>query len=85
MDQEATEEELAEQRADYLQGGVGYGHFKQRLFERVEAHFGDMWAKRAYFQDHPDEVHAILNAGAARARDVAREVLDNVQSACGLR
>jgi tryptophanyl-tRNA synthetase len=80
-----SEEELAEQRADYVKGGVGYGHFKQRLFERVEAHFSDMWTQRAYYQDHPDEVNAILEAGATRAREVAREVLDNVQSACGLR
>lgn len=79
-----TDDELAEQRADYAKGGVGYGHFKQRLFEKVEAHFGPMWERRAYYESHPDEVRDILADGAARARVIARGVLDQVQAAVGL-
>jgi tryptophanyl-tRNA synthetase len=80
-----TPEELAEQREDYLRGGVGYGHFKQRLFEHIETKFGGMWDKRAQYESHPDEVRDILADGAARARSVGRQVLASVQEACGLR
>jgi tryptophanyl-tRNA synthetase len=80
-----TEEELAANREDYLKGGVGYGHFKLRLLEKHHEMFGEAQERREYLLQHPDDVRDILRDGAKRAREVAREVLDEVQAVCGIR
>ena len=36
------------------------------------------------FQDQPDLVHAILQEGAEKARDVARETLEDVRASVGV-
>lgn len=76
--------ELAEVAAQYRAGGTGYGAFKTRLLEAFHAMFDDARAKRAELLENLDYVHGVLDAGAARARAVGREVLDDVHRACGL-
>ncbi|SFH93644.1 tryptophan--tRNA ligase [Planctomicrobium piriforme] len=68
----------------YRAGGMGYGEAKQALFEKALEYFSVARERRAYLEAHPDEVEAILQAGAAKARAKAQEVLTRARNACGL-
>lgn len=65
-------------------GGLGYGHVKQELLEKVLAYFEPMRERRADYAKRPDDVREILAAGAARAREIAQPVLDHCRRAAGL-
>jgi len=80
----ATPEEVAEMEADFDRGGVGYGDFKKRLLAAYEAHFEPMRRRREELLAHPDEVEAVLEAGARRAREEASKVLARVRRAVGI-
>lgn len=68
----------------YERGGEGHGHFKLYLAELIWEYFRPYREKRAYYEAHPDEVRDILRAGAAKAREAAREITDKVRSATGV-
>lgn len=70
--------------AKYRAGGMGYGEAKQALFDAAMAYFAAARARREEFEKSPDTVEDVLKAGAAKAREVGRQVLDRVRSACGL-
>ncbi len=77
----AEREDLAKRAR---QGGLGYGHVKQELLERVLEYFEPMRERRAEFEKRPDDVIDILAAGAAKARSFAAPVLENCRRAAGL-
>jgi tryptophanyl-tRNA synthetase len=68
----------------FRKGGTGYGDFKKRLFSAIWEHFEPMRARRAELEANPDQVDAILRAGAEKARSVAAKVLSRVRQAVGL-
>ncbi|MCP4036998.1 MAG: tryptophan--tRNA ligase [bacterium] len=78
---EAEREDLA---ARARAGGLGYGHVKQELLDRVLAHFEPMRGRRADFEKRPDDVYDILAAGAVRARNIALPVLESCRRVAGL-
>ncbi len=80
----ATKEQQAELAAQYRAGGLGYGHAKQALFEVVDAQLAEPRERYNHLKANPDEVHAVLEAGAKRARTTARATMDRVRSAVGL-
>jgi tryptophanyl-tRNA synthetase len=63
----------------------GYGHAKQLLATKIEERFADARARRAELEAHPERVDAVLQAGAARARPIARDTLERCRRAVGLR
>ena len=65
-------------------GGLGYGDLKKALFEHYWNYFAAARAKRAELAANLDYVHKVLADGAARARSVARKVLQRAKVACGL-
>jgi len=65
-------------------GGLGYGHVKQELLEKVLAYFEPMRDRRAEFEKRPDDVRDILATGAARAREMALPVLESCRRVAGL-
>jgi tryptophanyl-tRNA synthetase len=65
-------------------GGLGYGDLKKTLFEHYWNYFASARAKRAELAANLDYVHQVLAGGAARARDLARNVLDRAKRKCGL-
>ena len=71
-------------KADYAVGGIGYGEFKQRLFEAIRDTFVPMRARRDELVAQPELVDAILARGAERARDIAVPTFDRVKRAVGL-
>ena len=65
-------------------GGLGYGDVKKDLLARLMDYFEPMRARRAELEAKPDEVEAILRAGAERARALAMPVLEACRDAAGL-
>ena len=68
----------------YRAGGMGYGEAKQAVFDAAMSYFADARTRRTDLAAKPSEVEEVLQAGAKRAREKGREVLDRVRSACGL-
>lgn len=81
----ATPEDVSAMEADFRRGGVGYGEFKQRLFEAIRDHFAPMRARRDELENDATAVERILTEGAAKARAVATVTMTRVRKAVGLR
>lgn len=80
----ATPDEVQEMKAAFRAGGVGYGHFKQQLFERIREYFAPMRKRREEVLRRPGYVDDVLEAGAVRARAAAEPVMERVRRAVGL-
>jgi len=80
----ASAEERAAFRAE-LRAGLAWGEAKQRLFDQIERQIGPMRARYEALMAHPEQIEAILQAGAAKARAIARPLLDELRHAVGLR
>lgn len=79
----ASEAQTKEMRANYEGGNYGYGHAKTALYELIL----DKYAKEReifnYYMDNLDELNKKLEEGEAKARIVAREVLERAKKAIG--
>lgn len=80
----ATPQERADFRAE-LRGGLGWGAAKQRLNDAIEARIGPLRDTYESLMAHPERIEDVLQAGAAKARAVARPFLANLRHAVGLR
>ncbi|HSV47597.1 MAG TPA: tryptophan--tRNA ligase, partial [Ramlibacter sp.] len=80
----ASEEETAQLRQAYADG-IAWGDAKQLLFERIDREIAPMRARYQHLMEHPQEVEAILQAGAQRAREMARPFMAELRHAVGLR
>ena len=69
----------------FAEGGVGYGDMKKRLFEYFLITFGDARSRYDELMADPAEIDRILLAGAARARETAAPLMDDVRRAVGIR
>ncbi|MCY3019251.1 MAG: tryptophan--tRNA ligase [Planctomycetota bacterium] len=80
----ATDEEAEALAARYKAGGMGYGEAKKMLLDKIVAHFAPYRQKRAELLQRPEHVDEVLKQGAAKARAIARQTLDEAKRACGL-
>ncbi len=80
----ATPEAVHAMRAQFLSGGVGYGTFKQQLFEAIRDHLAPLRARRAELEADPAHITQVLADGAAHARALARATLARLRQATGL-
>ncbi|GAA5506213.1 tryptophan--tRNA ligase [Novipirellula caenicola] len=81
----ASPEDVETMAAMYRRGGFGYGDVKKAVAEASETYFAEARARREELEANLDYVHETLRDGAARAREVAADVLLRAQKACGLR
>jgi len=81
----ASDDELAEWEQKYRNGGIGYSQAKKRLAELMIDYFKSYRQKRAELENNLDYVKDVLANGAARARKIARETLEQARQAVGLR
>ncbi|MCK5815295.1 MAG: tryptophan--tRNA ligase, partial [Flavobacteriaceae bacterium] len=79
----ASEEQIAEMRANYEGGNYGYGHAKQAFFELLIEEFKEIRTRYQYYMENLDEIDRILAIGAKKANTVATEVLQRVRSKIG--
>jgi tryptophanyl-tRNA synthetase len=80
----ASPAEVSAMEEEFRAGGVGYGAFKQRLFEAIWEEFRPLRQRREELQRDPATVDEVLRRGAERARGVAAGVMDRVRAAVGL-
>ncbi|MEM7654749.1 MAG: tryptophan--tRNA ligase [Bacteroidota bacterium] len=79
----ASEEEVAEMRQNYLAGGYGYGHAKKALLELLKTKFSVERERFAYYMEHRGEIDEKLAEGAAKAKEVAHQVLKRLRARLG--
>ena len=68
-----------------LRGGMSWGAAKDHAVETIESQIGPM---RAHYEDlmaHPERIEEVLQAGAQKARAVARPFMESLRRAVGLR
>jgi tryptophanyl-tRNA synthetase len=79
----ASEEQIAQMRANYAAGGYGYGHAKQALFELITEKFKTEREKFNYYTENPHLIEEQLKIGAEKASSIADEVLAKVRAKLG--
>ena len=65
--------------------GIAWGAAKEQLFERIDREIAPMRARYEHLMAHPQEVEALLHAGAVKARAVATPFMARLRQAVGLR
>ena len=78
---EAKRQELA---AGCRTASIGCLECKKVVIEALIVEFETFRQKRAYYEQHPDEVWTIFNEGSALAREVARKTMEEVRQVLGL-
>lgn len=79
----ASENEIAQMRANYEGGNYGYGHAKQALYECIITRFSEERSRYNYYMENLSEIDKALKIGAEKATAVANEVLLRVRSKIG--
>lgn len=79
----ASDEQIAEMRANYEGGNYGYGHAKQALYELILDHFSDIRSKYNHYMENRHEIDEALSIGAEKAKKIAHEVLKRVRTKTG--
>ena len=79
----ANHEQIQLMTENYLQGGYGYGHAKQALFELILEKFQTERERFDYLMNHKNELDEVLALGAEKARIVAKKVLQRVRTKLG--
>ncbi|WP_297432796.1 tryptophan--tRNA ligase [Sulfurimonas sp.] len=80
-----NENECQELQERYKRGGEGHGHFKLYLHDVIWEYFRPYREQKEYYQAHQDEVRDILNAGAAKAREIAQPLIQNIRQLTGIK
>lgn len=80
-----NEEEKQQLRDRFLTPGVGYGHIKQDLYNKILEYFEDARNKRKELEKQKDFVYGVLEEGAKKARKIAQETLSIVREKVGLK
>ena len=79
----ANDAQVNTMKANYENGGYGYGHAKQDLFELILETFATQREKYNYYMNNLKEIDKVLSLGAAKAKIVADNVLNRVRKKVG--
>lgn len=80
----AAPDAVAEMRSNYENGGYGYGHAKQALYELILEKFEKERERFQYLMQNHKEIEEALAVGAKKARKVAHEVIQRVRTQSGI-
>ncbi|MBP9837285.1 MAG: tryptophan--tRNA ligase [Proteobacteria bacterium] len=80
----ASKEEAEALAERYLKGGMGYGHAKEELLKVVEREIAPLREQYQHWMKRPDDLRDILKSGAARAKQIAGNVISDVREAVGV-
>ena len=78
-----TSEKISAMRANYQGGDYGYGHAKQALFELIIERFSEERLRYSYYMENLNEIDKALEIGAAKATNIANDVLSRVRLKLG--
>ncbi len=79
----ATPENVEAMRNNYLNGGYGYGHAKQALYELIITKYAKERELFNYYMNNLPEIDKKLHEGAEKAKAIARPVLERVRQKLG--
>jgi tryptophanyl-tRNA synthetase len=79
----ATKDEVEAMAAKYRGGNYGYGHAKLELLEKVKQQFGPLRDRYFELLKRPDDLRSMITDGSKKAREIARNKMDQVQAAIG--
>ncbi|MDG5491154.1 tryptophan--tRNA ligase [Psychroserpens sp. SPM9] len=79
----ASEAEIATMKTNYENGGYGYGHAKQALFELILETFATQRERYNHYMENLNEIDSALAVGAEKATRVANDVLKRVREKVG--
>lgn len=74
-----SKSEIATVRSECEQGLRGCAQCKRQLGDKINEILAPIRERRAYYENHIDEVEDIIRTGSAKARQRASEVLDKVK------
>jgi tryptophanyl-tRNA synthetase len=80
----ATPEETQQLRQAYADG-IAWSEAKQLLFDRIDREIAPMRERYEYLVNNPAELERILQAGAAKARQLSAPLMAQLRQAVGLR
>ena len=80
----ASEADYRNMEESFLQGGVGYGDLKKRLFGGIWEYFAPQRRRREEILADPGFVDGVLAEGAAKALAASGPVMKRVRQAVGL-
>jgi tryptophanyl-tRNA synthetase len=80
----STDDQKAWVQEGCRSAGIGCLDCKGPLIDSVSAELKPIRERAKDFSEHPEDVRRILDDGAATAREVAQETLDEVRTAMGL-
>ena len=81
----APKEAVEDMAEKYKKGGFGYGHAKKELLQVLEKHFAPYREKYEALKSQPEEVERILEKGAKKAREIARQTVQEVRHFVGMK
>jgi tryptophanyl-tRNA synthetase len=79
----ASEDQITTMRANYVNGGFGYGHAKTELLNVLLNRFSEARSKYDYYMNNPAELNDKLSIGSAKAKKIATATLRRVRTAVG--
>ena len=79
-----TPEEIAQVEAECKAGKRGCADCKRQLAQKVNEHFKEIRERWKYYENHLDEVKAILAEGAEKSRAVSAKILTDVRNIIGM-
>jgi tryptophanyl-tRNA synthetase len=74
-------DEVNDLKERYVQGRVGDVEVKQKLAKALNDFLAPIRDRRAYFEEHPDEVREALEKGSREGRAIAQETMALVKDA----
>ncbi|MDP8262622.1 MAG: tryptophan--tRNA ligase [Candidatus Ancaeobacter aquaticus] len=80
----ATSEEKDDMAKRYREGGTGYKDFKEALLKKITTYFSPYYEKRRELSEDPRYIHALLEEGAEKARQVAIKTLQEIKKIIGI-
>jgi tryptophanyl-tRNA synthetase len=79
----ADEAETETLRQNYLNGGFGYGHAKQALYELILKRFQKERELYNYYIENNEALEKKLREGEEKAEEIARRTIQEVRAALG--
>jgi tryptophanyl-tRNA synthetase len=79
----ASPTDVETMRQNYLNGGYGYGHAKQALFEVIKQRFASEREQFNFYMNNLPEVDRKLAEGARKAQAYGSEILNKVREKVG--
>lgn len=79
-----AQDEIAQIETECKAGKRGCADCKRQLAQKVNEYFKEIRERRKYFENHLDEVKAILEEGTAKSRAVSAKILTDVRNIIGM-